>query len=105
MKESTTTPSSRSSKSKKHKKKGKRRKKKKKNEEQRPNETKDTEAEEDTNSGQKETAVDPNDDRIPVRFEHPHKINWLDASKSRNGGMRLFVADESNAITVYSGFQ
>jgi WD40 repeat protein len=105
LKESTTTPSSRSSKSKKHKKKGKRRKKKKKNEEQRPNETKDTEAEEDTNSGQKETAVDPNDDRIPVRFEHPHKINWLDASKSRNGGMRLFVADESNAITVYSGFQ
>ena len=88
-----------------NKKKGKRRKKKKTNKEQRESGTEKTEAEQDTNGGQKETAVDPNDDRIPVRFEHPHKINWLDASKSRNGGMRLFVADESNAITVYSGFQ
>ena len=61
-----------------------------------------------TNGG--DTSDDGNEDHIPVRFEHPHKINWLDASRSdtrggsNNGTIRLFVADASNSVTVYSGF-
>lgn len=45
------------------------------------------------------------DSHIPLRFEHPYKINWLDASSTSRGVIRLFVADESNDVTVYSGFQ
>ena len=53
-------------------------------------------------------ALDPALVGLPLRFEHAHKINWLDAQTMEEsgsmGGLRLFVADESERVTVYEGF-
>ena len=42
---------------------------------------------------------------LPLRFEHEHKVNWLDAqSMDHTNGLRLLVADESPVVTIYEGF-
>lgn len=91
------TSSSRSSKSKRNKKKSKSKRKK--------NKSKSVDKKEGKEEKGKEEKEIENLDYVPVRFEHPNKINWLDASCSKSGLMRLFVADETDSVTVYSGFQ
>jgi WD40 repeat protein len=49
--------------------------------------------------------LDPSLVGLPLRFEHTHKINWLESQSLGGGGsLRLFVADESPIVTVYEGF-
>ena len=89
-------------------KKKKRRNKKNNGKRRRKNKNKETNRKEETSLVTDARVVEEeeeDDTYIPIRFEHPHKINWLDASRTNDGTIRLFVADSSNDITVYTGFQ
>jgi hypothetical protein len=49
--------------------------------------------------------LDPSLVGLPLRFEHTHKINWLESQSLGGGGsLPVFVADESPIVTVYEGF-